>query len=136
MSHSPDELDSPEKLALIAELQQAGIKHDPEKIIRISRLPNGQIVFLEEGKAGRRGSGLAHILEHHQADFANRLITPEQIPDLVMAGLTQGKIVGYQGSKEPRRKIYQVVFQGKVQRIAISLGNNGYIVGANPVSGS
>jgi hypothetical protein len=41
-------LDSPEKLALIAELQQVGIKHDPEKILRISRLLDGQIVFLEE----------------------------------------------------------------------------------------
>ena len=34
---------------LIAELQQAGIRHTPENIIWITKLPNGKIVFLETG---------------------------------------------------------------------------------------
>ena len=54
-----------EKAALIAELQEAGIKHSPEKIVRVAKKHDGTIVFLEEGKGGKRGSGLAHILEKH-----------------------------------------------------------------------
>ncbi|MGK7928991.1 MAG: hypothetical protein AB4290_27770 [Spirulina sp.] len=55
-----------EKAALIAELEQLGIKHSPDKILRIARKSNGQIVFLETGDARR---GLEHILKNHQGDF-------------------------------------------------------------------
>ncbi len=45
------------KAALIAELAQLGIKHTPEKIVRITKLPEGKIIFLEEGDDER---GLQH----------------------------------------------------------------------------
>ncbi|CBN57529.1 MULTISPECIES: hypothetical protein [Kamptonema] len=56
-----------EKSALIAELQEAGIKHTPEHIIRIARQADGKIVFLETGDKQR---GLEHILEKAE-QFAN-----------------------------------------------------------------
>jgi hypothetical protein len=122
-----------QKAALIAELQQAGIKHTPEKILRIAKLDNGKIVFLEEGKGGEGGRGLAHILENHQEDFMERGIGATQIIDAVMAAVTQGQIIGYQKTRSPTpRTIYEVFFDGNIQYISVTVGDNGYIVGANP----
>lgn len=66
-------------------------------------------------------------------DFAAKGIPQNQIQDLVMEALSKGEIVGYQG-KGQGRPIYEVVFNGQKQRIAIAVGNNGFIVGANPSS--
>jgi hypothetical protein len=110
---------------LIAELGRQGIKHTPEDIVRITRLSDGRIVFLERGNAR---AGLQHIVAEHGADFARRGISESQIPDLIMAALTRGKIVGYQGT----RPIYEVSFNGTTHYVAISVGSNGFIVGANP----
>lgn len=41
-----------------------------------------------------------------------------------------GKVVDIQGT----RPVYQVIFNGKTNYIAVDVGNNGYIVGANPKS--
>ncbi|MCM0590018.1 MAG: hypothetical protein ACSI46_27265 [Gloeotrichia echinulata DVL01] len=123
-----------DKAALLAALCQAGIKHSPEKVVRIAKQDDGKIIFLEEGKAGRRGSGLAHILEQHREDFARRGISENEIPDAVIAAVTEGTFLGYQGTIEPPREIYQIIFNGKTQYIAVTVGDNGYIVGANPAS--
>ncbi|BAZ14960.1 hypothetical protein NIES4071_68300 [Calothrix sp. NIES-4071] len=131
MTQQPD--DQVNKQALIAELVELGIKHTPEKIICIARLANGKIVFLEEGKPGRRGSGLAHILEQHKEDFARRGIYEDEIPLAVMAAVTTGTFLMYQGTVQPRH-VYEVIFNGERQYIAVSVSDNGYIVGANPAS--
>lgn len=51
-----------------------------------------------------------------------------------MAAVTKGIFRGYQGTIEPRREIYEVIFNGQTQYIAVTVGDNGYIVGANPAS--
>ncbi|BAZ51329.1 hypothetical protein NIES4103_39780 [Nostoc sp. NIES-4103] len=119
---------------LIAQLAQLGIKHNSEKIVRIAKQPDGKIVFLEEGKAGKKGNGLAHIIERHRDDFARRGISEDEIADAVIAAVTRGTFLGYQGTVEPRRKIYEVSLKGELQYIAVTVGDNGYIVGANPAS--
>ncbi len=50
-----------------------------------------------------------------------------------MTAVTEGKIVGYQG-RGTGRPIYEIEYNGKLQRVAVTVGDNGYIVGANPVS--
>lgn len=77
---------------------------------------------------------MAHILQEHQMDFERRGILPEQIPDLIIAALTQGQLLGYQRTREPRREIYEINFNGQVQYGAVSVSDNGYIVGANPAA--
>jgi len=116
------------KDALINELGKQGIKHTPEDIVKIAKTQDGQIVFIEKGS---EASGLNHIVKEHGNDFAGRGISEEQIPDAVMKAVTQGKVVGYQGRKM-RRPVYEVDFNGTSQRIAVTTGKNGYIVGANP----
>ncbi|MEA5554769.1 hypothetical protein VB713_27975 [Anabaena cylindrica UHCC 0172] len=127
-------MDSDEKSALISELSQLGIKHTPEKIVKIAKQADGKIIFLEEGKPGKTGSGLLHILDRHQEDFAKRGISEDEIADVVIAAVASGIFLGYQGTVEPRREIYEVNFNGKKQYIAVTVGDNGYIVGANPAS--
>ncbi|MFB2877484.1 hypothetical protein [Floridanema aerugineum] len=120
---------------MIATLQQAGVKHNQEDIVRIGKTSDGKIVFLEKGKSGLRGSGLVHILEKHEADFAKRGISQEQIPDVVLAAVIQGQFVRYQTRRrELPREIYKVMFNDRIHYVAVSVSDNGYIVGANPVS--
>lgn len=117
---------------LLAELRRAGIKHSPSDVLRIARMPDGQIIFLEKGRGtGPRPSGLQHVLVEHAADFARRGISAEQIPDLLLEARAQNRVVGYQG-RGSGRPIYRVEFNGQTHYVAISIGSNGYIVGANP----
>ena len=113
---------------LIARLQESGVKITPENVVRIFTDPTGRIEWLETGNAR---AGLQHILKAHEQQFADVGISAADIPDALQEALTQGKIIGYQGS-DTTRPIYQVVFQGKMQQIAITVGDNGFIVGANP----
>ncbi len=122
---SPDE-----KTVLIAELKAAGIKHTADKILGIAQLSDGKIIFLEEGKGGKRGSGFNHILENHQQEFATRGLSEADLPDAINA-VTQGEIVGYQ---KPNRPIYKINFNGRSQLISVTVADNGYIVCANPGS--
>lgn len=119
-----------EKNTLIAELRQAGVKHTPEQILRIAKLPNGKIVFLETGNAS---SGLQQILENHKDEFAEKGIYEAEVPDAVILAVIGQTIVGYQKQNRP---IYQITFNGKTHLIAVTVGSNGYIVCANPRSTS
>jgi hypothetical protein len=111
---------------LLDELKRQGIKHNPDDIVEIGRSKDGQIVFLEKGN-GR--AGLQHITERHAADFANMGVPEEKIAKLVFTAVTTGRVVGAQRT----RPIYEVVFEGRLYKLAVSVGDNGFIVGANPV---
>ncbi|WP_138909787.1 polymorphic toxin-type HINT domain-containing protein [Streptomyces chryseus] len=115
---------------LLDEMKETGVKFDPEKVIRAERNADGKIVFLEEGNSR---AGLKHILEEHADDFERSGIAREDIPDLVMQAATKGKKVGTQG-KGDGRPIYEVEFKGQKRRVAVTVGNNGFVVGANPKS--
>jgi hypothetical protein len=110
---------------LLNELSQQGVKHTSEDILRIAELPDGRIAFLE---LGNPKSGLAHILERHVSDFASRGVDPQDIPDLIMTALISGQQVGSVRSGA----IYEVTFKGTVQRLLVTVGDNGYIVTAYP----
>jgi hypothetical protein len=118
---------------LVAELGEQGIKHTPENIVAAVRDPSGRVVFLETGRGGPGGSGLAHIIERHGNQFAGRGITQDQLPDAIMTAVTEGRIVGFQGSGTGR-PIYEFTFNGRTHHAAITVGENGYVVGANPVT--
>lgn len=116
-----------EKEALIKELEQNGVKFCRENIVEIGRDPDGKVVFLEKGNDT---AGLQHILSH-SGDFANKGIPENEITSLVMKAVTEGEAVGTQGKD---RTIYEVVHNGQTVKVAVSVGSNGFIVGANPTS--
>ena len=119
-----------EKRLLINELRAKGVRHTSEDIVRIERLPDDRIVFLERGS---ETADLRHIMAHAD-DFTNKGIAADDLPNFIMQNLREGNIVGYQG-KGTGRPIYETSWGGETHRTAITTGSNGFIVGANPVSG-
>jgi RHS repeat-associated protein len=111
---------------LISELAEQGVKHSPGDILRIGRNSAGKTVFLETGSSK---AGLQHILERHGDQFADRGIDASQVGDAVFKAVTEGKVVGRQGRGRP---IYEVKIDDEVHRIAVTVADNGFIVGANP----
>jgi hypothetical protein len=118
---------SAERDEMIQQLQSEGIKFDPDKVVQIGRDSDGKIIFLEQGN---KRAGLQHILSH-ATDFANKGVSQDEIPELVTRAATQGEKVGISGRDRP---IYQIMHNGTMLKIAVTIGSNGFIVGANPVS--
>ena len=113
---------------MLDELEANGVKYNADDVVDIRRTSDGKNVFLE---TGNENAGLRHITSRHADDFANKGILEHQIPDAVMTAVTRGKVVGYQG-KGKGRPIYEFSFNGQTQRMAVTVGDNGFIVGANP----
>ncbi|WP_197007066.1 LamG domain-containing protein [Longispora fulva] len=114
--------------ALFAELTANGVKFSAENIVAIGRNLEGKIVFLETGSSR---AGLTHILEEHEADFARVGIPRDEVANFVLRACTEGKLVGYQDPKQTRG-IYEYMYKGLTYRVAVTVGDNGFIVGANP----
>ena len=124
---------SGEGKSLIAEVEARGDKITSEEVIGITKKANGDIVWLENGHLGKKPSGLKHILDVHGGQFVRKGVSSSDIPDLVLTAVSKGEIIGYQG-KGTGRPIYKVTYDGKEYKIAVTVGSNGYIVGANPCS--
>ena len=116
--------------SLIVEAQAQGLNISPGKVVGITKDPDGKIVWLETGQSGDRGSGLAHIIEEHGKQFNGKGISNSELPEYLLQAVSTGKIVGKQGT----RPIYEFTYNGTRQRVAITVSENGYIVGANPRS--
>ncbi|SEU13754.1 DUF637 domain-containing protein, partial [Pseudomonas graminis] len=114
--------------SLLDELTANGVKFTPENIIATTRNSSGKVVFLESGNSK---AGLQHIIEEHGGQFAQMGVSEAQIPGVVMKAVSEGKLVGYQGSGSGR-PIYELNINGQPQRIAVTVGDNGFVVGANP----
>lgn len=121
---------SGEGKALIEEVVANGEKISPNDVVMITRAPNGKIVWLETGTSE---SGLQHIVDRHGHEFNGRGISNDDIPDFVLEAVYQGHVVGTQGKRSPRT-VYEFIYNGQKQRIAVQVGSNGYIVGANLAS--
>jgi filamentous hemagglutinin len=112
---------------LLDELIRNGVKVTPENVLATARSSTGQVIFLETGTPR---SGLQHIIERHGVDFANKGISQADIPSVVMRAVTEGKMVGTNGTAP----VYEIIHNGVKRYIAIGIGSNGYIVRANPVN--
>ena len=118
-------------LALIDEVIAKGIKITPSEVIGIMRTSSGKIVWLEKGHLGNRPAGFAHIMDAHESNFNDKGIASSDIADFILTAVAKGKIIGYQG-KGKGTPIYKVRFKGKEYCVAVTVGANGFIVGANP----
>ena len=121
--------DGVRKADLLNDLANSGVKYNLDNVLVVTKNTEGKLYWLETGNSK---AGMQHILEHAQ-DFANKGIKKIEIKDLVIESLTNGKIVGYQG-KGTGRPIYEVMFNGKKYTTAITVSENGFIVGANPTT--
>ncbi|MBB4929357.1 Flp pilus assembly pilin Flp [Lipingzhangella halophila] len=115
----------------VEELKNNGVKFSEEDLVSTARrTSDDQVVFLENGNSR---AGLQHILGEHSDDFARRGISENEVPDLVTKAASEGRQVGTQG-RGNGRPIYEVEFNGETHRVAVTVGSNGFIVGANPAS--
>ncbi|OQO93251.1 hypothetical protein B1813_12890 [Saccharomonospora piscinae] len=116
---------------MVAEVRRRGHKITPERIVRIARLLDDRIVWLEEGN---EGSGLLHLMDPSRVQqFEKAGVNKSEIVDTIFRALTETKPIGI-GSGD--RLVYDVQHGNGTVRIALSVADNGYIVGANPRSKS
>ena len=94
------------------------------------REPGRHTVWLE---LGNNNSGLCHIMNRHAAEFEPFAPSEAFVAEHIFAALSGGRIVGYQNAAKTR-PIIEYTLQGQTRRIAITVGPNGYVVGANPKS--
>ena len=95
---------------------------------RVRRLPDPRPrVFLEQGS---EKAGLRHVMSAHGDQFAAKGVDAGSVPDLLMKALKENDVVAHQG-RPPGRPVYQTSFRGRPIRVAITVGSNGFIVGAN-----
>lgn len=114
---------------LVATLVRQGTKITPEKVVRIGRDKAGKVVWLEQGD---EHAGLAHLHgDKRVAEFDRSGIAREEIVDLVFIALTRGRLIGLSGKDRP---VYEVEYRDRTRRVAVSVGSNGFIVGANPIN--
>jgi hypothetical protein len=120
-----------ENAALLSQLDARNEKYNKSEVVAITQDSFGNIVWLEKGHLGDHPSGLAHIIDAHGTDFTNQGLTETEIPQYLMVAVKYGKVIGYQG-RGTGRPIYEFKYEGTTRRVAITIGSNGYIVGANP----
>ena len=111
---------------LLDELASSGVKYNANDVVAITKTADEKLVWLEKGNSR---AGLEHIMQHAD-QFTTKGISSDKIPDFIMHAIQNGKIVGTQRTSP----IYEVVYEGKLQRVGISISENGFIVGANPKS--
>ncbi|CQI88856.1 putative adhesin/hemolysin precursor [Yersinia rohdei] len=113
--------------SLLNEMSSQGIKYSPQNIVQVTKNSDGKIIFLETGSPT---SGLQHIIKEHGSQFTQIGVPESQIPNVIMKAVADDKIVGYQGAGSGR-PIYETTINGRKYNIAITVGSNGYVVGAN-----
>ena len=114
---------------LMRELEDSGEKYTEKDVIFVVKQQNGKLAWLEKGNDG---AGWKHIKKHIK-DFTEQGIDEDSIVDLLREAILRGKMIGYQKTKHRTpREVYELEFNGKTIRIAISISDNGFIVGANP----
>lgn len=99
-------------------------------VVNITRRRDASLAWLE---TGNNRAGLAHITSRHGDDFVASGIPRVQIPNAVSTAVETGRVVGYQG-KGAGRPVVEYEFNGATHRMAVTVSNNGFIVGANPAS--
>lgn len=102
------------------------IKYNADDILHIEDI-NGKIVFLERG--GEK-AGYKHVLTHAD-EFKLHHISMAKVPAALFSALRKNNKVGKQGKRDGRP-----IFEVDNKLFAISVGSNGYVVGANPTSPS
>jgi len=103
---------------------------NPGEVVAWGRDSQGRLVWLERGN---RVAGLQHIIRNHEAEFVSVGIPVEELPVFLMQMLREGEQIGRQGRDRP---VYRIRYRGQDLYVAITVGDNGFVVGANPVSQS
>lgn len=125
---------SKEERELMDEVKARGDKISEKDVVFITKDKKGKIVWLEKGHLASKGklpSGLVHIKHKHSSQFNDKGIPNNLISKVIKKAVKEAKIVGTSGKN---RDVYETKVNGRVVHIAITISDNGYIVGAHPTS--
>lgn len=115
---------------LMDELKQKGVKFTEDNVVMVAKTQPDKLAWLEKGN---ETAGLEHIINRHGDQFLQKGITAESIPSFLKTAIEKGRIVENQGKFHSQpRVIYEVDYNGETIKVAITISDNGYIVGANP----
>lgn len=124
-------LRSSQKQLLIRELENQQVKFTEKAIIFIDKDVKGKVCFLERGNSK---AGYKHILTHAE-EFKKAGISIYNLPHVLFSAIKSAAPVAIQNQQHAKggRPIYEVTDKiGKSHLLAISVGANGFVVGANP----
>ena len=82
-------------------VQRENVKEWGQIYFSLSSRPVGVSEWCENKSVpffGNSKAGLQHIIEEHGSQFAQMGVSEAQIPGVVMKAVSEGKLVGYQGS--------------------------------------
>lgn len=114
---------------LMEELKQKGVKFTEDDVLMVAKTQTDDLAWLEKGN---ETAGLKHIMNEHGDQFLQKGITEESMPSFLKTAIENGRIVGHQGKFHSQpRVIYEVNYNGEMIKVAITISDNGYIVGAN-----
>lgn len=102
------------------ELAKSNLKYSEPDVVAITKTSEGKLVWLEKGNSY---AGLDHVMKHAD-EFVSKGISMEQIPEFLIKAASEGKVIGMQRT----RPIYQITYNGKMYKVAIDMGSNGFIV--------
>ncbi|CAK15290.1 RHS repeat protein [Pseudomonas entomophila] len=106
-------------------LEEAAAQHKVQRdqVVDIRKTRAGKVVWLE---TGNEKSGLQHIHMGHEDNFIKQDIPADEIHIYIMDALESGEVIGLKGT----RGVYKL----KGHYMSIGVGDNGYVVQANPLS--
>ncbi|KAI1322969.1 hypothetical protein F5Y16DRAFT_22915 [Xylariaceae sp. FL0255] len=128
----------------VDKIEAAGHKISKEQVIHAWHVPKNGTSEMPKPRAehmwletGGEKAGYTHVVKKHGNDFANQGLPPDQqsrrLPELMEASTTVGRHIGYtRKGGRPVMAVYMEQDQ-QVRRTGITVGNNGFIVGMNPI---
>lgn len=107
---------------LMRELENSGVKYNPDDVVMVTRTADGKLLWLENGSTS---SGLKHIVNGHAADFTAKGIN--DIPGFLNKTLQTTPVEIGMNAKGN----YAVYLMGG-QKYTVAYGTNGYVVSFYP----
>jgi len=93
------------------------------QVLAVGRMQDGKLVCWE----GSSKAGWQHIAAISES-FENRGVASSELSKFLILAFEKGRVLSLQGT----RGIYQLVWNGQVQYVSITVGDNGFIVEGNP----
>jgi len=111
------------KSRLLNELENSGVKYNPDNVVRVMKNSEGKLMWLENCNSK---AGLTHILERHADDFASQGVS--DIPKLLENVLSTNPI---KSGSNVKGRFADYIWNGNSYRVAY--GTNGFVVSFYPI---
>lgn len=119
-------------LALIAEMEESGVKFNKDEVILTTRDATGQLIWLEKGTSA---AGYAHIQKrHHDEQLATYLnVATDEIPRVLRNIIAYGTVIDNNLVMRRGRPGYERKYEYNGKKVILAaVGANGFLITAYP----